>query len=185
MRSLAESGIVERRRKGGTTVRADRGTRATLDIPVTRLEVEGRGDTYSYRLLSRKRTKSTASITNTFGLSRPQETLRVTALHLSNARPYTFEDRWISLKTVPEITEVDLAQESANEWLVCNRPYDRCDVEIFANACSAADAARLKLAVGTAVLVIERTTWIGGAPITHVRAVSVPSYRLSASTIAK
>ena len=36
MRDLSDSGLVERRRKGGTHVRADPVTRATLDIPITR-----------------------------------------------------------------------------------------------------------------------------------------------------
>lgn len=39
MRDLSDSGIVERRRKGGTHLRADPVTRAVLDIPITRREV--------------------------------------------------------------------------------------------------------------------------------------------------
>jgi len=51
MRDLSDAGIVERKRKGGTQVRTGPVTRATLDIPVTRTEVEQRGGIYGYQLL--------------------------------------------------------------------------------------------------------------------------------------
>ena len=181
MRALADSGIVERRRRGGTTVRADPVFRATLDIPITRIEIESRGDAYSYHLISRQRLHSTPAIDAAFGLARSQAMLHVCALHLANGRPYVFEDRWISLRTVPEIEAVDLARQSANEWLVRNRPFNRCDVRIHAQASDRSDSARMKMPVGSAVLILERTTWINGSPITNVRAVTAPGYCLSAA----
>lgn len=179
MQSLAESGIVERRRKGGTTVRADPVTRATLDIPITRLEVEQRGSTYGYQLLDQARVLSPLAVTVGFGLTIPCYMLRVKALHLADGRPYVFEDRWISLDTVPEIATVDLSRHSANEWLVRNRPYNRCDVQIFARGCSEKDAAIMDVPESEAVLIIERTTWINGDPITRVQATTGPGYRLT------
>lgn len=181
MRSLADNGIVERRRKAGTTVRSDPVTRTTLDIPITRLEVEGRGDTYGYHLISREIRQPTSLIAARFGLAGQQELLNACSLHLSNGRPYIFENRWISLQTVPEILDVDLSEESANEWLVRNRPYNRCDVQIYAHALAETDAARMDIPTGSAVLVLERTTWINGNPITHVRTLTSPGYRLATS----
>ena len=43
LRSLAESGLLDRRRKAGTRVAAQPVAKATLDITVIRMEVEGRG----------------------------------------------------------------------------------------------------------------------------------------------
>ena len=40
MQDLSDIGLVERRRKGGTRVHPEPVTRATLDIPITRHEVE-------------------------------------------------------------------------------------------------------------------------------------------------
>ena len=54
MRELAEEGVVERRRKAGTRVRASPRRRARLDIPLVRQEVEERGAAYGYALLSRE-----------------------------------------------------------------------------------------------------------------------------------
>ena len=48
---LAEAGVLERKRKAGTRVALLPVRKATLDIPVIRAEVSGRGQTYAYRLL--------------------------------------------------------------------------------------------------------------------------------------
>ncbi|RVT87374.1 UTRA domain-containing protein [Rhodobacteraceae bacterium CCMM004] len=179
MRALDEAGLVERRRRGGTTVRADPVRRATFDIPVIRREVEGAGHRYGYVLRSRDRAEPPPAVARALGASAPM--LRVRATHLADGRPYMGEDRWISLATVPEIAAVDLAAESANAWLVRHRPFDRCDLGLYASAADAEDAAVMDVAPGTALLIVERATFIAGAPITWVRAVTAPGYRLTAT----
>ena len=180
MRDLADSGIVERRRKGGTRVRSDPVTRATLDIPDTRKEVEAKGATYGYQLVRRSLEIAPRSIVARFGLAEPQQMLRVEALHMADNRPYTFEDRWVSTETVPEILGVDLAIQSANEWLIHNRPYSRFDLRFYAETADARAANLLDIQPGEALLVIERTTWIGAAPITTLKATACPGYQLRA-----
>ena len=178
MRDLSDSGLVERRRKGGTHVRADPVTRATLDIPITRREVEQKGGIYGYQLVKQQMAETPLSVAANFGLQSPQLMLRIQAIHLANQRPYIFEDRWVSTLTVPEITQVDLAQESANEWLVRNRPYSRCDLRFYATKADSHYASMLNAELGEALFVMERTTWIGADPITSVKAVTIPGYQL-------
>lgn len=178
MGALSESGIVERRRKGGTTVRADPVTRATLDIPVTRREIEAKGMVHSYRLIQKSMQMIPDAVAEGLGLPAPRAMLRVEALHLADSAPYIFEDRWVCAQTVPEILHVDLERESANEWLVHNRPYSRCDVRLYAHKADHKDAARLSVEIGDALLIIERATWIGANPITSVRATTMPGYQL-------
>lgn len=178
MRDLSDSGIVERRRKGGTHVRHDPVTRATLDIPITRKEVENKGSVYGYQLVSSAMAEIPRSVAARFGLSAPVKMLQVRALHLSDQRPYIYEDRWVCLDTVPELGDVDLARESANEWLVRNKPYSRCDIRFYARNADDGDAHLLDTEPGAALFVMERTTWIGTSPITHVMAATVPGYQL-------
>lgn len=178
MRDLAQSGVVERKRRGGTTVRRDPVTRATLDIPITRLEVERRGSQYRHRLLRKSVQPTPPAIMANFDLSEPRDMLRVEALHLADNRPYIFEDRWICLETVPEIADVDLTQENANEWLVRNRPYSRCDLRLYARKATPCDQDVLQSHEGDALFVMERTTWIGAAPISSLCAVAHPGYQL-------
>ncbi|MCY4334332.1 MAG: GntR family transcriptional regulator [Litoreibacter sp.] len=184
MRSLAEDGLIERRRKGGTTVNPDPVTRTTIDIPITRIDIESRGYAYHHHLIDTMEIEAPHRIAAKFGNPSSGPMLRIRALHLADAQPYIFEDRWISLRSVSEISDVDFQTVSANEWLVRNRPFSRCDVQILADDIFDDEAAYLEEPVATALLVLERTTWAGDAPITHVRAVHKRGYRLvSNSTV--
>jgi len=178
MQDLSDCGIVERRRKGGTHVRWDPVTRATFDIPITRKEVEQKGSIYSYQLVSETVTTIPRSVAARFGMQAPTEMMRIQALHLADHRPYIYEDRWVCLDTVPDIKSVDLRRDSANEWLVRNKPYSKCDVRFYARTADKQDATLLEITTGEALLVLERTTWIGSAPITTVRALTAPGYQL-------
>ncbi|NKB27834.1 MAG: UTRA domain-containing protein [Rhodobacteraceae bacterium] len=180
MQDLSRNGLVERKRKGGTHVRSDPVTRATFDIPITRLEVEQRGSKYGYQLISRTTATSPTSVTKRFGIPKPARMLHVKALHLADERPYILEDRWIDTATTPEILHVDLARDSANEWLVHNKPYSRVEVQFSAMNADKDIADHLTVKTGDALLVIERTTWIGSKPITTVLSVTAPGYQVSA-----
>ena len=179
MRALAENGIVERRRKGGTIVSQNPVTRTRLDIPVTRLEIEASGARYAYHMVDCQHRHVPPAVAAVMGLAEREEMMQIMALHLSDGKPFIFEDRWISLKTVPEIVSVDLKRQSANEWLVHNRPYNKCAVQIYAEAVTSDLAEQMHVVNGTALLCLERTTWLNDAPITHVRATTAPGYRLS------
>jgi len=178
MQDLSDSGLVERRRKGGTRVRPEPVTRATLDIPITRREVEQKGGRYGHQVIRKTELDAPHSVMATFELAAPHPMLRLEALHLSDGRPYILEDRWISLDTVPEIRNEDLTTISANEWLVLNKPYSRCDLRLYAISADQGIADLLQTVTGTALFVIERTTWIDTAPITTVKAITAPGYQL-------
>lgn len=178
MQDLSDTGLIERKRKGGTHVRADPVTRATLDIPITRLEVEESGAVYGYQLIDRQVLPTPREITAKFEQVNSKSMLRVQALHLADHKPHIFEDRWVSTETAPEILDVDLTRESANEWLVRNKPYTRFDLRIYAISANEETARMLATDPGSALLVIERTTWIGSEPITSVRSITIPGYQL-------
>ncbi|MCM2563376.1 GntR family transcriptional regulator [Lutimaribacter sp. EGI FJ00015] len=180
MQDLSLAGLVERKRKGGTHVRADPVTRATFDIPITRREVEQKGAKYNYQLISREIEQSPIAIMARFGIQSAVEMLHVKALHLADNCPYIFEDRWIDIQSMPEVLDVDLTGQSANEWLVHNKPYSRVEVSFSAMNAEGENAQHLSAPVGSALFVIERTTWIGTAPITTVQAAAAPGYRLTA-----
>jgi GntR family histidine utilization transcriptional repressor len=182
MQDLSQIGLVARKRKGGTRVLSDPVTRMTVDIPITRREIEQRGSTYGYRLISRRIEPTPRAVMARFGIDQPVAMLRVKALHLADGRPYMFEDRWIDTRSTPRILEVDLTRESANEWLVRNKPYSRVCVRFSAMNVDAETARHLATATGGAVFVIDRTTWIDEAPITTVRAVAAPGYQLCAAS---
>lgn len=182
MRDLAERGLVERRRKGGTHVRRNPIARATFDIPIARHEVEARGASYGYQLIGREKVMAPAKVLADLGLARSVAMLNVQALHLADGRPFIYEDRWINLEIAPEIMTVDLAAISANEWLLMNKPFTRFDLRVRAIEASEALAQRLETRTGAAVLVSERSTWVGDAPVTLVQSIAAPGYQLVANS---
>jgi GntR family histidine utilization transcriptional repressor len=178
MRALADEGLIERKRKGGTHVLRLPATRATFHIPVARLEVEATGARYGYQLVSREEADAPRAVAAALEMRAPARMLHVRALHLANQRPYLFEDRWICVDTVPEILDVDLSRENANEWLLQHRPYSRCDLRFFAIKAAADDADLLGAEEGDALFGIARSTWNGSAPITTVTALAPPGYEM-------
>lgn len=131
-----------------------------------------------YHLIDQEQAAAPRDVAGKFKLSEPVPILRVRALHLADHKPHIFEDRWICTETVPEILEVDLTHESANEWLVMNKPYTRCELRFYAISATDEIAETLEVEKGSALLVIERTTWIGAEPITLVKAYTAPGYEL-------
>jgi len=175
LRALAEEGILERRRKAGTRVALHPVSRATLDVPVIRREIRERGQRYDYRLLDRCVAQPPAAIRATLGAG---EALHVTALHSADGAPYVFEDRWISLATVPGAAQECFTSLSANEWLLARAPYTHGDIAFSAEAASDRDADLLDTATGAPLFVIWRTTWDHDRAITTVRLAYAPGYRI-------
>lgn len=164
MQALSAAGMVDRKRKGGTFVSPHRISRATLEIPVHRIDIEARGLAYEHRLIAADHLPPPAEITAKFALSRPAPCLHIRAVHLGDARPFIYEDRWIA---VP-VPDGAIGTQSANEWLVTNCPYDRIDVSCSAVEADDVLAKALGSSLGTAHFCLRRTTWSGTQPITTV-----------------
>lgn len=171
LRGLVDRGLIERKRKAGSRVALHRTPVTSMRVPVVREEIEARGGTYSHLLLGRDIAVPPDSIRAIFGLARGDTALRLRSLHFDNSQPYQLEDRWISLATLPNAAAQDFAATSANEWLVRQVPYTQAEHVLRAEAAGAGEAAALKVACGSPVFVIERTTWSDNAAITWVRLV--------------
>lgn len=177
LRDLADAGVLERKRKAGTRVALHPVRKATLDIPVTRLEVEGRGQVYSFQLLEHGPAQAPVPIASRLGLAPGAGLLHLRTLHLADGRPFLYEDRWLNQNVLPKPLP-DFTAISANEWLVSHMPYTTGDIAFSAENASVEEAAILGLSVGAALFITERTTWTAHAPITSVRLAYAPGYRL-------
>ncbi len=181
LRALAETGILERKRKSGTRVALYPVGRAVFEIPLIRTEIEDQGHRYGYRLISVTQSAPPRPIGDALkplGDGAVTPALHVLAVHLSDGRPYVLEDRWINLAAAPTAIEADFSKQSANEWLLENAPYTGGELAISAAACGEAEASLLDLAKGTPVLVLERTTWGESRPVTAVHLWYCPGHRL-------
>ncbi len=178
LRSLADSGLLDRKRKAGTRVAAQPVAKATLDIAVIRHEVEARGSKYGYQLIDRELVIPSLTICGAMQTSGTDRMLHVRALHLADDAPYAFEDRWINTLVVPQAKTEDFAAVSANEWLLKHTPYTHGEIAFSAVQVGPDDAAILGVPAQSAVFAIDRLTWDGKASVTKVRLLFRPGYQL-------
>jgi GntR family transcriptional regulator, histidine utilization repressor len=183
LRELAETGLLERRRKMGTRVSLNPTRKATLDIPITRLEIENSGKIYRHTILSSDQMAAPDHISAGMNLARGGQVLHLKCLHLADNQPFLFEDRWINLQAAPGILRAKLDSISANEWLVHNTPISSGDIAFGAEAATTEDATALGVHTGTALLIVDRLTWLvtegRKTAVTQVRLAYAPGYKMT------
>lgn len=178
LRDLADAGLLVRKRRAGTRVAAFPVSKATLSIPILRLEIEELGAEYRHALLGRTVTRPPPDIAAELDAPAGEPMLHVRALHFADGRPHVYEDRWIDLRGAPRARDVDFSAKNANEWLVQNAPYTRGSLALSAANASAEEAELLRTQEGEALFIVERTTWSGDVPVTRVRLAYRPGHRL-------
>jgi GntR family histidine utilization transcriptional repressor len=178
LRELAEAGLLERRRKAGTRVALLPVRKATLDISIIRQEVEARGEVYAHRVLVARMEGISLAAALRMGVPAGGAMLFLETLHLAGGRPFAHEVRWLNPGVLPGGVVPDFRGMSANEWLVQNVAYATGDIAFSAEAATVGEAAALGISAGDPVFVTERVTWTAEAPITFVRLLHGPGYRL-------
>ncbi len=178
LREVAEAGLVERRRKAGTRVALNPTRKATLEIPITRQEVEQRGWRWRHAILEREETLPPVAVTTRLGLSGKLPMLHIRTLHYADNNPFLYEDRWVNISAIEAIRAVDFLTIDANEWLVQNAPFTRGDITFSAANATELEAELLETKEGAAIFVIDRTTWNADIPVTLVHLAYAPGYRV-------
>jgi len=167
--SLAEAGLIVRRRRAGSFVAHQRIQSVVLEIPDIQAEITARGEKYGLQLLARRRRKPASSRPEEKTLAGKGELLALRCLHLANGRPFALEERLISLASVPEAQNVDFARESPGTWLLGHVPWTQAEHRITAVNADPDTAQTLDIEVRAACLALERRTWRASEHITHVR----------------
>lgn len=178
LRNLAQSGLLDRKRKAGTRVALHPVRKATLDIPVIRREIESRSQSYSYQLVMRQMLVPPDDIRELMGTAGERPLLHVKALHKADQHPYVFENRWINPDVVPAALDVDFSKGSPNEWLVENIPFEGGDIAFSARNAASEEADMLACTEGEGLFIIERSTWSSDRTITYVCLSFAPGYRM-------
>lgn len=181
MRSLAEDGLVVRRRKGGTRVSPAPARRATVEIPLLREQVEQTGACYGHDVRKREMLVPPPSIRQRLNLRPNQKALFLHTVHLADSVPFAFEVRWVNTKTVPQIMDEPFTDISVNEWLVRSVPFSSGDVVFAAENVDAGTSEALGVPEGSAVFSIDRTTWLGDDFITTMKLFYRPGFELRSS----
>jgi GntR family histidine utilization transcriptional repressor len=181
LREIAETGILDRRRKAGTRVALNPATKATLNIPIIRQEIEEKGQKYNYSLLTRTVKTPPPNVSTSMQTPVRDKLLHLSALHTADDRPFAYEDRWINLNSVPSAKNTSFETVSANEWLLMNIPYTRGEISFSAKTPNAHEASILDCPVDSALFVTDRLTWNGHDTITKLQLVFALGYQLRTS----
>lgn len=178
LRAVAESGLLDRKRKAGTRVAVQPIAKATLSIAVIRDEVEETGAKYGYLLIERSEIVPPASVSGAMKTRADEKLLHVRALHLANDAPYAIEDRWINTDVVQGAKAEGFEAVSANEWLMKHAPYTHGDIGFSAVQATSQDASTLDVPQQSALFTIDRLTWDTSKSVTKVRLLFAPGYQL-------
>lgn len=178
LRELADSGLLERRRKVGTRVAATSARRTVLDMPAIRTEIEGMGATYAYHLSSFATCPPTDAAARALQVAFPEDLVLVKATYTADGLPHCCEAIWLNPRILPPLTRQDVEEQSAQEWLASQVPLTHGRFSIMADAASGDCADNLTVDEGTPVLTIERTNWCDATPVSFARQFYPPQHRL-------
>ncbi len=183
LRALADSGLLDRRRRVGSRVATEPSRYATLKIDIIRLEVEHRGAKYRHVLTERAQVLAPERVQYRMNLNDGTDLLYICNLHMADDRPIIYEERWLNPAVLPGIFEVDFSAISVNEWLVRNVMFTRGDISFCAANLTEREAQLFAAEVDEAAFVIERTTWQDEQCITSVRLLHEPRFSMRAELI--
>jgi GntR family histidine utilization transcriptional repressor len=163
--ALVRAGLLERRRKAGTFVAYPHVHSAVLDIPDIGKAIAERTGSYRFDLLASEFRKDDGKGGN---FARGTQVRHITGIHQGQDGPFAFEDRLISLASVPEAREADFAVQSPSSWLIQSVPWTQARHRISAVGASAEVSAHLAIPRHSPCLLVERWTWRTGEPVTYV-----------------
>jgi GntR family histidine utilization transcriptional repressor len=173
---LANSRLIERRRKVGSFVLHPLAQSAVLEIPDMKAEVLALGLPYRHEILLRLKRLSTREDRDRLDIASRGPILQLICRHFADRRPFCLEERLINLAAVPEAMDERFVEAAPGAWLLVQVPWSAAEHKIRALAAEAAVASALEIDPGTACLTIERRTWRAERSITFVR-LTYPGYR--------
>ena len=179
MRELVDEGVLERKRKAGTRVKASPTRKARFNIPLIREEITDQGAEYRYALVDREVIEAPGWLRAQIGISVEDDVLHVKSMHFASNRPYQLEDRWINLSTIPAAREQAFDTIGPNEWLVQEIPFSEAEFAFSATNATKDVADFLDQSEGDAIFTVERTTWLNDQPITYARLYFARGYRMT------
>lgn len=164
--ALVRVGLIERRRKAGTFVAYPHIQSAVLEIPDIGRAIAERTGSYHFELLASRRL--TDNGTND-SFAKGTSLRRVTGIHHGQNGPCAYEDRLISLESVPAAEWADFAAQSPSAWLLQSVPWTQARHRISAIGAAHGLCDHLNIAHNAACLLVERWTWRAGEPVTFVK----------------
>lgn len=165
---MAAAGLITRRRRLGTFVAAPRGERAMMEIQDFATEARRRGHLYRHEILDRRVERLDKARAGALMLPAGSTVVHVRCVHRINDVANAYEDRVISVTSVPAARRENFRHVPPGTWLLQNVPWTEAEHVIRARNADVQLASILRLKSGAACLVLERRTWHQGSLVTAV-----------------
>lgn len=169
IQSLAQDGLVERRRRRGTVVRERAHEHPVFEIWDIAAEVARTGGKYSFSIHQREAVDGQGERGSLPGVDPQAPLLWVMTEHYADGAPVQLEERLINVAAAPGVTRQSFRRMSPSEWLIHNVPWTQAEHAILARQARGKTAKLLRVEPGSACLVVERQTWNGETPVTFAR----------------
>lgn len=155
---LSRAGLLERKRKLGTFVRAPQAQSAVLEIHDIAREIKTLGLDYKFQLFVRDIHDATDIDMSRLSLETSGPVLELSCIHLASERPFCLEERLINLRAVPESKNMDFSTEPPGGWLLKQVPWIEAEHTISSVSAEHDEARHLAIDEGAPCLVVERRT---------------------------
>ncbi|WP_017998209.1 GntR family transcriptional regulator [Paracoccus sp. N5] len=180
LQALAQSGVLERRRKVGTRVAAHPRVQAVRFL--LRREIEAAGKVYGYTLLDYRQQRPPSDIAQAMLLHSEELLLRIRSRFTADGALYCCEERWVNDFAAPGLTREALQHLSPCEWLLGHVPVNRGSMAMAATLASEGFVSEaMGLAPEAPVLMMERMDWLDNMPISLTRSYYPQEHRMTAT----
>lgn len=169
IQSLAQDGLVERKRRRGTVVRERAREHPVFEIWDIAAEVARAGGKYSFSIHQRELIDGRTEHGSLPGVDPQAPLLWVMTEHYADGAPVQLEERLINLAAAPGANRQTFKRSPPSEWLLRNVPWTEAEHAILARQARGKTARLLRVEAGAACLVVERQTWNGETPVTFAR----------------
>lgn len=165
LKELETEGILTRVPGVGTFV-AEASTRGLL-LEVTNIadEVRERGHNYSNFVVKHEVTSLPKAIALQLGQSETIAACHTIIVHYEDDKPIQLEDRYVNLNALPAYRAIDLAATTPSQFLLEKAPLQKVQHTVRASMPSQSIKNHLGMQDNTPCLILERTTWSGGQPV--------------------
>ncbi|RYF94195.1 MAG: UTRA domain-containing protein [Caulobacteraceae bacterium] len=167
--ALAEAGMVQRRKRAGTFVARRTVQETVLDIRDVAADIRASGREYSFRRLARREAAASAEDAAALGVAEGAPVLLIIGLHLADGQVHALEERRINLDVAPAAGRERFEDEAPGAWLLAHVAWTEAEHVISAVAADGQTAKRMGISTGSALLSLERKTWLAGDCVTSAR----------------
>ncbi len=178
LRELAAEGLVNRVQGSGTRVAQLHRISSRLTIRDIHEEVVERGHVHTTRVLLLAKEKAGDELALSLGVPAGAVVFHSVLIHMENAVPIQYEDRYVNPAAAPDYIHTDFTQVSPTLHLLQHAPLTEASYSIEACLPTADEARELAIKRSEPCLVMMRRT-VSGANVASVARLLYPASRYS------